>query len=91
MTGTNCVGVISALPGDGRNDPAPVVWPQGWSARWENGKATLYDTDGHLYAREGDKVSLPGINGDDGYSDQLCADGHAPFKVNNNYTSPTEA
>jgi hypothetical protein len=85
VTDANCVGIVPTPPGDGQVHPTAVIWPRGWSARQENGRATLYDATGNRYAREGDTVSLPGINGDSRYADHPCAHGAAPFKVNDDH------
>ncbi|MDX2296622.1 MULTISPECIES: hypothetical protein [Streptomyces] len=78
VTDTNCVAAKSSL--DGR--VVPLSWGYGWTARIENGKAVVYEPDGKVFAKEGEKVTLGG--GTSGkYADHPCAAGHQVFAVNN--------
>jgi hypothetical protein len=56
-----CLGV--SVPGGG--EFATVVWPSGFSVKFDNGDVVLLDGEGEILAREGDPVSLGGGNSPD--------------------------
>ncbi|NML53166.1 hypothetical protein HHL19_30375 [Streptomyces sp. R302] len=76
VTEGDCVGVKAAQSGE----LVPIGWGHGWSAREENGRTAVYDADGRLLGREGDRVGLGGgfAGGFDGHP---CATGQV-FSAN---------
>lgn len=68
VTDDNCIAVTTARS----EKPIAVVWGHGWSVREESGKAAVYDADGKLFAREGDKVGLGG-GSSDRFDGEPCA------------------
>ncbi|MFD8012587.1 hypothetical protein [Streptomyces sp. NPDC058955] len=78
VTDKNCVAAKSSL--DGR--VVPLSWGYGWTARIENDKAVVYEPDGKVFAKEGEKVTLGGGTSSK-YADHPCAAGNQVFAVNN--------
>lgn len=74
VTEGDCVAVKAA--GSGRT--VPIAWGHGWSAREENGRTVVYDADGRLLGREGDRVGLGGGFAG-GFADHPCATGQVFF------------
>ncbi|MFE0425026.1 hypothetical protein [Streptomyces sp. NPDC058953] len=73
VTPERCVAVQTEPPGQGKKRiaPTPIAWAHGWTTRWENGKAAVYDADGKRFALEGQRVSLGG-GGTLQYADHPC-------------------
>ncbi len=64
-------GVLTADPTYGlglrRGDTVHgVLWPYGYSARYEPGGIVLIDRTGRIVAREGDQIAMGGFMSDDG-------------------------
>ncbi|GGR20417.1 hypothetical protein [Streptomyces roseolus] len=70
VTDDNCIAVTTAKS----DKPTAVAWGHGWSVREVEGKAVVYDADGKLFAREGDKVGLGGGDSDR-FDGKPCATG----------------
>lgn len=81
VTEDKCVAVTTAK----NAEPTPIAWGHGWSAREENGKTAVYDADGKLFAREGDKVGLAGGNSDR-FAGRTCVTGSV-FEANDAQTA----
>ncbi|MFB7513832.1 hypothetical protein [Streptomyces sp. NPDC056144] len=82
VTDENCVAAKAAQGGN----VVPLSWGYGWTARIEDGKAVVYEPDGKVFAKEGEKVTLGGGTSDK-YADHPCAAGHQVFAVNNTPTA----
>ncbi|MFF9144686.1 hypothetical protein ACF1BN_07510 [Streptomyces sp. NPDC014861] len=68
------------------DEPTTVAWGHGWSVREENGEAAVYDADGRLFAREGDRVGVGG--GSTGrFAGEPCAAGQV-FEANDAQGAP---
>jgi hypothetical protein len=61
VTPDNCIAIRQeqALIG--------IIWGHGWSAGRDDGRAVVYDANGAVVAREGDRIGLGGGGGDDEY------------------------
>ncbi|MFE0643499.1 hypothetical protein ACFW2Y_18085 [Streptomyces sp. NPDC058877] len=75
VTEDDCVAVAT----DPKREPVSIVWGHGWSTREENGKTAVYDAEGRLFAKEGDRVGLGG--GSSGRGEAPCLTGQ-PFEAN---------
>ncbi|MEU3402214.1 hypothetical protein [Streptomyces filamentosus] len=82
VTDGNCIAVTTAKD----EKPKTVAWGHGWSVREDNGKAAVYDADGKLFAREGDKVGLGGGDSDR-FAGKPCVTGTV-FEANDTQTTP---
>ncbi|MBC9714751.1 hypothetical protein H9Y04_19545 [Streptomyces sp. TRM66268-LWL] len=77
VTGKNCIGAQSDITGEN----AALSWGHGWTAKIEDGMAVVYDEEGKVFAREGDKVSLGG-GASSRFTHHPCAE-RSIFDVNN--------
>lgn len=58
--GTLALNPESGLGLEAAQKPLPVVWPFGFSARVEQGRAVLVDPFGKVLARAGDEIEIGG-------------------------------
>ena len=55
-----CVYLTTSQRGGNEPDKIWVVWPAGFHAVLDNGRVTIYDTDNHKVAMDGDLVRMSG-------------------------------
>ena len=55
-----CVYLTPSVRGGNEPDKIWVVWPAGFHAVLDNGRVTIYDTDNHKVAMDGDLVRMSG-------------------------------